>query len=148
LGAQDGAVAPLYIDGHRRVPMNVEAIVRGMQGSLPDIFNCTQLPSGSVRVRTRLTYPDGTLIDVLLMGRADGAVIVTDFGKTIRWLRMRSDRGLTRGQNRKISRVCQSLNVARTQNRVTVLAKDCRTLGDPVARVAQAAVLISHIGFS
>lgn len=123
-------------------------MVRGLQDSLPDIFSCTELPSGSVRVRTRLTYPDGTLVHVLLMGRADGAVVVTDFGKTIRWLRMRSDKGLTRGQNRKISRVCQSLNVVRTQNRVTVIAKDCRTLGDPVARVAQAAVLISHIGFS
>jgi len=128
--------------------MNVESIVRGMQDSLPDIFRCTELPSGSVRVRTRLTHPDGTLVDVLLMGRADGAVVVTDFGKTIRWLRMQSDRGITRGQNRKITRVCQSLNVARTQNRITVLAEDCRTLGDPVVRVAQAAVLISHIGFS
>ena len=128
--------------------MNVEAMVRGLQDSLPDIFNCTEMPSGSVRVRTRLTYPDGTLVDVFLIGRADGAVVVTDFGNTIRWLRMRSDKGLTRGQNRKIGKVCQSLNVARTQNRVTVLAKDCRALGDPVARVAQAAVLISHIGFS
>ena len=128
--------------------MNVEAIVRGLQDSLPDIFNCTETPSGSVRVRTRLTYPDGTLVDLFLMGRDDGAVVVTDYGDTIGWLRTQSDRGLTRGQNRKIARVCQSLNVARTQNRVTVIAKDCRALGEPVARVAQAAVLISHIGFS
>lgn len=124
--------------------MNVEAIIQGLK----DIFNCTETPSGSVRVRTRLTHPDGTLVDVLLMGRADGAVVVTDFGNTIRWLRMRSDRGITRSQNRKIAKVCKSLNVVRTQNRVTFIAKDCRTLGDPVARVAQAAVLISHIGFS
>ncbi len=128
--------------------MNVEAIVRGMQDSLPDIFNCTAMPSGSVRVRTPLTYPGGTLVDVLLMGRDDGAVVVTDFGKTIRWLRVQSARGLTRGQNRKIAKVCQSLNVARTQNRITVIARDCRALGEPVIRVAQAAVLISHIGFS
>ena len=128
--------------------MNVEAIVQGLQDSLPDIFNCTETPSGSVRVRTRLTYPDGTLVDLFLMGRDDGAVVVTDYGDTIGWLRMQSARGLTRGQNRKIARVCQSLNVARTQNRVTVIARDCRALGDPVARVAQAAVLISHIGFS
>ena len=128
--------------------MNVEAMVQGLQDSLPDIFNCTEMPSGSVRVRTRLTYPDGTLVDVFLMGRADGRVVVTDFGDTIGWLRMRSDKDLTRGQNRKIARVCQSLNVARTQNRVTVMAKNCRALGDPVVRVAQAAVLISHIGFS
>ena len=128
--------------------MNAEAMVRGLQDSLPDIFKCTVTPSGSVRVRTRLTYPDGTLVDLFLMGRDDGAVIVTDYGDTIGWLRMRSARGLTRGQNRKIARVCQSLNVARAQNRVTVIAQDCRTLGDPVARVAQAAVLISYIAFS
>ena len=128
--------------------MNVKAIVQGLQDSLPDIFRCTETPSGSVRVRTRLTYPDGTLVDIFLMGRDDGAVGVTDYGGTIGWLRMRSARGLTRGQNRKIARVCQSLNVARAQNRVTVIAQDCRTLGEPVVRVAQAAVLISHIGFS
>ncbi len=128
--------------------MNVEAIIRGLRTSLPDIFNCTEMPSGSVRVRTRLTYPDGTMVDLFLMGRDDGAVVVTDYGDTIGWLRMQSVRGLTRGQNRKIARVCQSLNVARTQNRVTVIARDSQALSEPVARVAQAAVLISHIGFS
>ena len=128
--------------------MNIEAIVQGLQDSLPDIFNCTETPSGAVRVRTRLTYPDGTLVDLFLMGRDDEAVVVTDYGDTIGWLQMQSAGGLTRGQNRKITRVCQSLNVARTQNRVTVIAQDCRALGETVAKVAQAAVLISHIGFS
>ena len=128
--------------------MNVEAIVQRLQDSLPDIFKCTQTPSGSVRVRTQLTYPDGTLIDLFLMGRDDGAVVVTDYGHTIGWLRMQSPKGLTRGLNRKIARVCQSLNVTRTQNRVTVMAQDRQALGGAVARVAQAAVLISHIGFS
>ena len=128
--------------------MNVDSMVRGLQDNLPDIFSCTEMPNGSVRVRTRLTYPDGTLVDLFLMGRDDGAVVVTDYGDTIGWLRTQSVRGLTRGQNRKIARVCQSLNVARTQNRVTVIAQDCRALGDPVVRVAQAAVLTSHIGLS
>ena len=128
--------------------MNVETIFQGLQHSLPDIFECSERPSGSVRVRTLLTYPDGTLIDLFLMRGHSEAVVVTDFGYTIGWLRTQSARGLTRGQNRKIARVCQSLNVARAQNRVTVIARDRRTLGDPVARVAQAAVLISHIGFS
>ena len=128
--------------------MNVEAIVQGLQDSLPDIFKCTETPSGSVRVRTRLTYPDGALVALFLMGGDAGPVFVTDYGASIGWLRRQSARGLTRGQNRKITRVCQSLNVARTQNRVTVVVQDCRKLGDPVARVAQAAVLISHIGFS
>ena len=128
--------------------MNVEAMVQGLQDSLPDIFNCTETPSGSVRVRTRLTYPDGTLVDLFLMGRDDGAVVVTDYGDTIGWLRMQSARNLTRGQNRRIARVCRSLNVARAQNRITVIAQDRRALGEPVVRVAQAAVLISHIGFS
>ena len=128
--------------------MNVEATIQGLQASLPDIFNCTRTPSGSVRVRTALTYPDGTLVDLFLMGRDNGPVFVTDFGKTIGWLRKQSARDLTRGQNRKIAKVCQSLNVARAQNRLTVMAKDCRALGGPVARVAQAAVLASHIGFN
>ena len=35
--------------------MNVEAMVQGLQGSLPGIFKCSETPSGSVRVRTLLT---------------------------------------------------------------------------------------------
>ena len=128
--------------------MNAEAMAPGLQDSLSGIFECSETPSGSVRVRTPLTHPDGTLVDLFLIARDDGAVVVTDNGDTIGWLRTQSAGGLTRGQNTKIAQVCQSLNVARAQNRVTVIAQDCRTLGDPVARVAQAAVLISYIAFS
>ena len=128
--------------------MKSEAVVRGLQDSLSDIFECSETPSGSVRVRTPLTYPDGTLVDLFLIPRDDGAVVVTDYGDTIGWLRTQSAKGLTRGQNRKIARVCQGLNVARAQGRITVIAQDCRTLGEPVARVAQATVLISHIAFN
>ena len=64
---------------------------------------------------------------------------------TIGWLRMQSARGLTRGQNRKIARVCQSLNVARV-HRVTVIAQDCRRSAKlPELRRLR---LISHIAFS
>ena len=128
--------------------MNAETMAPGLQDKLSDVFECSETPGGSVRVRTPLTYPDGTLIDLFLIAGEDGAVVVTDYGDTIGWLRTQSARGLTSGQNRKITRVCESLNVARAQGRITVIAQDSRTLGEAVARVAQAAVLISHIAFS
>ena len=95
--------------------MNSEAMVRWLQDSLPDIFECSETPNGSVRVRTLLTHPDGDLADLFLIPGDDGAVVVTDYGDTIGWLRTQSARGLTSGQNRKITRVCQSLNVARVR---------------------------------
>ena len=127
--------------------MNAETMALGLQDSLSGIFECSETPNGSVRVRTLLTHPDGDLIDLFLIPRDDGAVVVTDYGDTIGWLRTQSAVGLTSGRNRKITRVCRSLNVARAQGRITVIAQDSRTLGEAVARVAQAAVLISHIAF-
>ena len=125
--------------------MNTEATIQRIQDSLSDIFGCSEAPSGAVRVRTPLTYPDGTLVDLFLIARDDGAVVVTDYGETMGWLRMQSVKGLTRGQRRKIARVCQGLNVALAQGRITIIAQDGRALGGAVARVGQAAVLIAHV---
>ena len=127
--------------------MNAETMVPGLQDKLSDIFEYSETPGGSVRVRTPLTCPDGTLIDLFLIAGDDGAVVVTDYGDTIGWLRTQSAMGLTRSQDVKIARVCESLNVERVESRITVISKDRRTLREPVARVAQAAVLISHIDF-
>ena len=128
--------------------MNVETIVRGLKDSLEDVFKCSEAPRGAVRVRTPLTYPDGTLIDLFLVARDDGTVVVTDHGETMNCLRMRSAKGITRGQSEKIARICESMNVLRVQGTVLVIAKDRWALGESVARVAQAAVLISHVDFN
>ena len=83
--------------------MNAETMALGLQDSLSGIFECSETPNGSVRVRTLLTHPDGDLVDLFLIPRDDGAVVVTDYGDTIGWLRTQSARGLTSGQNRKIT---------------------------------------------
>ena len=127
--------------------MNAETIARRLQDDLPYIFRCSEAPGGSVRVRTPLTYPDGTLIDLFLIAKDDGTVMVTDNGDTIGWLGLQSATGLTRDQNTKIAMVCGSLNLAKAGSRISAISQDSRTLGGPVARVAQAAVLISHIAF-
>ena len=125
--------------------MNAQTMAWGLQDDLSDVFRCSETPCGSVRVRTPLTYPDGTLIDLCLIAGDDGTVAVTDNGDTIGWLCLQSATGLTRGQNTKIAGVCRSLNVAKAGSRITAISQDRRTLGEQVARVAQAAVLISHI---
>ena len=127
--------------------MNSDSMVRGLQKSLSDIFECSEMPGGSVRVRTPLTHPDGTLVDVFLIPGDDQKIVVTDLGDTIGWLRTQSAGGLTGSQDGRISRLCRSMNVERAQGRITVIARDSMTLGESVARVAQAAVLISHIAF-
>ena len=127
--------------------MNSDAMVRGLQNSLSGIFECSEMPNGQVRVRTPLTHPDGTLVDLFLIPGDDRKVEVTDLGDTTGWLRTQSAGGLTGSRNGRVSRLCRSLNVTMAQGRITVIAGDSRTLGESVARVAQAAVLISHIAF-
>ena len=127
--------------------MNSDSMVRGLQNSLSDTFECSEMPGGSVRVRTPLTHPDGTLVDLFLIPGDDQKIVVTDSGDTIGWLRTQSAGGLTGSQDEKVSRLCRNLNVERSQGRITVIARDSMTLGESVARVAQAAVLISHIAF-
>ncbi len=121
--------------------MNAESTATG----LPDFFRCSEMPDGSVRVRTPLTYPDGTLIDLFLIYRDDGTVAVSDNGDAIGWLGLQSAAGVTRDQNVKIVKVCRSLNVAKVGNRISAISQDRRTPGEQVAMVAQAAILISHI---
>lgn len=127
--------------------MNSDSMVRGLKDSLSDIFECSEMPGGSVRVRTPLTHPDGTLVDVFLIPGDDQKIVVTDLGDTTGWLRTQSAGGLTGSRNGKVSRLCRSMNVERAQGRITVIARDSRTLAESVARVAQAAVLVSHIAF-
>lgn len=123
-------------------------MVQELQSSLSNAFKCSNAPGGAVRVRTPLTYPDGTLIDLFLIPRDEGAVVVTDHGETTGWLQMRSGKGITRRQSGWIARICQSLEVSREQGRVLDIAKNHRSLGESVARVLQAAVLISHFEFN
>ena len=127
--------------------MNAETTATGLRDDLSDFFRCSEMPDGSVRVRTPLTYPDGTLIDLFLTYRDEGTVAVSDNGDAIGWLGLQSAAGLTRGQNMKVARVCRSLNVAKVDGRITAISQDRPTLGEQVGRVAQAAVLISHIAF-
>ena len=64
--------------------MNAETMALGLQDSLSGIFECSKTPNGSVRVRTLLTHPDGDLVDLFLIPRDDGTVVVTDYGDTHR----------------------------------------------------------------
>ena len=70
--------------------MNSDAMVRGLQNSLSDFFECSEMPGGSVRVRTPLTHPDGTLVDLFLIPGDDQKIEVTDLGDTTGWLRTQS----------------------------------------------------------
>ena len=123
-------------------------MVRELQDSLSDAFKFSEAPGGAVRLRTPLTYPDGTLIDLFLIARDDGAVVVTDHGETTGWLQMRSDKSITRSQTDSMARICQSLYVSREEGGVLAISEDHRSLAESVARVVQAAVLISHVEFN
>ncbi len=128
--------------------MNAESLVLELQDSLSDAFKCSEAPGRAVRLRTPLTYPDGTLIDLFLIARDDGTAVVTDHGEATGWLEMRSGKGIARNQTERMACICQSLDVSRERGRVLDIAKDCRSLGESVARVVQAAVLISHVEFN
>ncbi len=54
--------------------------------TLGSLFTCAEV-NGCSRVRTPFLYPDGDVIDLFISDKA-GAATITDFGETLRWLRM------------------------------------------------------------
>ena len=115
---------------------------------LPALFECSPAPGDGVRVRTPMTYPDGTVVDVFVLER-DGSFTLTDFGETLGWLRMQAvNPRLTRKQTAMVQDVCQALDVRLRRSELVLRAGAAEELAETVARLAQAAVRVSDIWFT
>ncbi len=128
--------------------MNSEELCASLGESLPELFECSPAPRGSVRIRTPLMFPDGGLVDLFVTGH-EGQYQVTDFGESLGWLRMQSA-SLRRSpkQNRMIQDTCQTLGVKLNRGQLTLSAKKTDTLGEVVLRLGQAAVRVSDLWYT
>lgn len=115
---------------------------------LPELFSCQPIVQGT-RIRTPFLYPDGDVIDVYLTERA-GVPTVTDFGETLRWLRMQSlAPRRTPKQQRLIEDVClnHGLELYRGMLAARVLTGPS-AMAATVMRVAQGALRVADLWFT
>ncbi|MDP2816496.1 MAG: DUF1828 domain-containing protein, partial [Rectinemataceae bacterium] len=76
--------------------------------SLGELFTCS-LINGYTRIRTPFLYPDGDVIDLFIDEKAE---TVTDFGETLRWLKMqRLSSNRSPKQQKLLEDVCQNPSV-------------------------------------
>ena len=128
--------------------MKTENLRSAIETSLSSLFECTEMPKDTLRVRTPLMYPDGEIIDVHVIDLKTHYNI-TDFGETLGWLRMQTI-GTQRSprQNRMIKDVCQTLGIDLTRGQLTLQVNRIDALAEAITLVAQAALRISDLLFT
>jgi hypothetical protein len=115
---------------------------------LPELFACQPGEHGT-RIRTPFLYPDGDVIDVFLTERA-GVPTVTDFGETLRWLRMQSlAPRRSPKQQRLIEDVCLNHGLELYRGMLTArVPAGSSALASTVMRVAQGALRVADLWFT
>ena len=128
--------------------MNVNELCSSIGQSLPPLFVCSPAPQDGVRVRTPLLYPDGGVVDVFVLERANGYT-VTDFGDALGWLGLQSvSRRRSPKQQALVQDVCQTLRIEFFQDQLVLPNVLNDSLAESVLRVAQAAVRVSDLWFT
>lgn len=115
-----------------------------LAGDLGSLFHCAATDR-HVRIRTPFLYPDGDLIDLFWRPDGDGGRL-TDYGETLRWLRMQSlsDRRTSK-QSRLIDDVCLNHGVERYKGQLQVRVPPGDGPAEAVLRLAQAALAVSDL---
>lgn len=128
--------------------MNSTSLCAAIRDGLPALFECTPAPREGVRVRTPMMYPDGGIVDVFILERADSYTL-TDFGEALAWLRMQTvNPRRTPKQLGLIQDVCQTLGVELHHGQLILRSLSFDELSDGVTRLAQAEVRVSDIWFT
>lgn len=128
--------------------MNASETGAALRQSLPLLFASAPAPQEGIRVRTPFLYPDGAVIDLLVLERDDGYA-VTDAGDTLAWLELQSaGPGRSPELTELAQEVCQTLNVELLQDQLARRRVAPEELGAAVLRVAQAAVGVSGAGLA
>ena len=118
--------------------MNVETLSERLTSSLPALFVCSQIDSGGVLVRTPLLFPDGDMIDVVVL-ESSGHFIVTDSGDAIGWLWLQTARHDQSPRQRElIADACQTLGAELDGGQLIIHDVAVADLADAIVRLAQA----------
>lgn len=100
------------------------------------------------RIRTPFLYPDGDVVD-LFAREANGVVVVSDLGESLRWLNSQTvAQHRTQRQRQIIEDVCLNHSVELFRGMITARVKTGESLAAAVMRVGQAAVRVSDIWFT
>ena len=128
--------------------MNSTELRASIANTLPSLFECSPSPREGVRVRTPLLYPDGGIVDVFVLERAN-TYIITDFGEALGWLGMQSvSARLSPNQQSLIKDVCQTLRIDLRRGQLVLRSGRKDDIGECVLRVAQAVVRVSDLWFT
>jgi len=101
-----------------------------------------------VRIRTPFLYPDGDVIDLFAQG-ADAKVTLSDFGETLRWLRMQSlSARRSPKQDKLIQDVLLTHGVELFKGMLTVRVQERQQLASAMMRLAQASLRIADLWFT
>jgi len=101
-----------------------------------------------VRIRTPFLYPDGDVIDIF--ARNGGATLtLTDFGETLRWLRMQTVSGRrSPKQDKLIQDILLNHGVELFRGMLTVRVPQLQDLAPAILRLAQASLRVADLWFT
>jgi hypothetical protein len=115
--------------------------------SIGELFFCEDRDD-HVRIRTPFLFPDGDVID--LFARNGGTTItLSDFGETLRWLRMQTVSGRrSPKQDKLIQDVLLNHGVELFRGMLTVRVTERQQLAAATMRIAQASLRIADLWFT
>ena len=115
--------------------------------TLGALFTCSEV-NNNTRIRTPFLYPDGDVID-LFYTEPDGKPTVTDFGETLRWLRMQSlsPRRSPR-QQKLVEDVCLNHGIELHNGMLMSQVKKEENLAETVIRLTQGAMRVADLWFT
>lgn len=109
---------------------------------------CCEDREDHVRIRTPFLYPDGDVIDIF--ARNGGKVVtLSDFGETLRWLRMQTVSGRrSPKQDKLIQDVLVTQGVELFKGMLVVRAHEPSELASAIMRISQASLRIADLWFT
>jgi hypothetical protein len=118
-----------------------------LSSSLPALFSCSDM-EGRTRIRTPFLYPDGDVVDLFYSDRS-GQPTLTDFGETLRWLRMQTPAAhRSPRQKQLIDDVCLTHGVELFQGMLMLRVRAGTSLASAVAQLGQACVRVADVWFT
>lgn len=119
-----------------------------LRQDLGSLFVCEPVDRG-VRIRTPYLYPDGDFIDLYYHENGAGKGTISDFGETVRWLRMQ-----TLTPRRSAKQTAMILDTALNhgveffRGMLQARVRDEGEFAEVVTRVSQAALRVADIWFT
>lgn len=122
--------------------MTASAPCQVIAETIGQLYTCTEV-NGFVRIRTPYLYPDGDVIDLFFKEQSQA---LTDFGETLRWLDMQTDRKyLSKKQESLLQDIQLTYGVELYQGMLLVRVRE--NLADSITRLAEAAIAVSNLWF-